>query len=768
MENGYKQSRGSAVTITPVGFGSKNFTTKKKSRKLVPILFMVIVPLLICFILVMIFFFAAKIPPPKPYTSPCLGSEEANRTNLTNVLKKIHRQYFFELHPEKIYQMARVKPEDIRMYFRPYDPTPNATKNRTDVAMELRRELNALKFNKTLLKLRERKAVHVANTILENNFGWSPYFQDYYNGDWLLGPDIFCWHPVCDVFYHLNRVFDHFKPRNMTELEKLKDLFEGYNRTFNRYVENWKLGARTGYVKTNEACKAGLFVIKYQKYRAYALKNEAAIYDEPFAKILLNTSYFEHLSKRVNDSWKEVFLMNVTEYFRWSLVHNIAKAVVHMLRFLEHEYLRNCPSDENIISGLGKVPLRFLYYDDIPDTSQLAFHRLPTGEELSGPKTYQTLMKYFATLDISPADLRERAWTRLNELYKQAVDVAKRYTGEKDNRTAITAFKAVLRHSNMSFNNKPFPANESDENAYIKCYDDKSAQGYCPERWKAMQKWIENTVETMKNNIGPVYKPLFYRSGPKNTVPVCPVDVISWFHPHVRFHGYVPGSKDCKVKATQGLPFFADNFGPKWTEFTTTAHEQLPGHHLEVHSYIEYFEDSCNDPIHWLEKANYFPGFTEGWTTYVEYQLLPQDTNLYSDNQDKEILLQRYGMIYYQLLAALRAIVDIDLNFNQTPEITVLDMYNEYVWEDNTDLAKKDVLRSQSVPGFVTSYMIGQMEISRVRSIAERELGRNFNLEEFHYELLRQGEFPLRYLEEHIRDYITCKKDPTIEGCKEF
>ena len=47
-----------------------------------------------------------------------------------------------------------------------------------------------------------------------------------------------------------------------------------------------------------------------------------------------------------------------------------------------------------------------------------------------------------------------------------------------------------------------------------------------------------------------------------------------------------------------------------------------------------------------------------------------------------------------QLLAALRAIVDIDLNFNQTPEITVLDMYNEYVWEDNTDLAKKDVLRS--------------------------------------------------------------------------
>ena len=51
-------------------------------------------------------------------------------------------------------------------------------------------------------------------------------------------------------------------------------------------------------------------------------------------------------------------------------------------------------------------------------------------------------------------------------------------------------------------------------------------------------------------------------------------------------------------------------------------------------------------------------------------------------------------VFFSQLLAAFRAIVDIDLNFNQTPEITVLDMYNEYAWEDNTDLAKKDVLRS--------------------------------------------------------------------------
>ena len=271
MENGFKSMSGNAVAITP-SYGSKK---SKSPRHWLAVLLIVLIPLLLCFILVMIFVFAADIPPSEPYTSPCLASTEANRTNLTYVLKRIHRQYFFELRPELIYQMARVTPEDIRMHFRPYDPSPNATKNRTDDAMTLRRELNALNFNTTLLKLRERKAVHVARAILENNLGWAPYAQDYYSGDWLLSPDMFCWQPVCSVFQHLNNVFDHFKPRNMTELERLKELFEVYNRTFNRYVENWKLGARTGYVRPHKACQAGLFIIKYQAYRGMTLKNES-------------------------------------------------------------------------------------------------------------------------------------------------------------------------------------------------------------------------------------------------------------------------------------------------------------------------------------------------------------------------------------------------------------------------------------------------------------------------------------------------------------
>jgi len=71
---------------------------------------------------------------------------------------------------------------------------------------------------------------------------------------------------------------------------------------------------------------------------------------------------------------------------------------------------------------------------------------------------------------------------------------------------------------------------------------------------------------------------------------------------------------------------------------------------LQVQSFIEYFQDDCTDAIHWLSANNFFSGMTEGWATYVEGELLPQRTNLYTDTTNNEVLLQKYGMIYYQVL----------------------------------------------------------------------------------------------------------------------
>ena len=58
----------------------------------------------------------------------------------------------------------------------------------------------------------------------------------------------------------------------------------------------------------------------------------SGIYDQKFAKVLNDSSFFEDLSKSVNDTWKERFQQNVTMYFKQSLIDNIAKAAIRMLK----------------------------------------------------------------------------------------------------------------------------------------------------------------------------------------------------------------------------------------------------------------------------------------------------------------------------------------------------------------------------------------------------------------------------------------------------
>ena len=72
------------------------------------------------------------------------------------------------------------------------------------------------------------------------------------------------------------------------------------------------------------------------------------------------------------------------------------------------------------------------------------------------------------------------------------MQLAKDYTGIKEDTSAINTFSIEFQAQDMYFNDKPFPGNESGEEAFIKCNDIKSAEAYCPKRYKAMKAWIEN------------------------------------------------------------------------------------------------------------------------------------------------------------------------------------------------------------------------------------------------------------------------------------
>ena len=61
-------------------------------------------------------------------------------------------------------------------------------------------------------------------------------------------------------------------------------------------------------------------------------------------------------------------------------------------------------------------------------------------------------------------------------------------------------------------------------------------------------------------------------------------------------------------------------------------------------------------------------------------------------------------------------------------------MFEDFTW-DTGDFARKEIVRYMSDPGQATAYMLGRLEIIKMRKKAEKELGSKFNLKDFHYQV---------------------------------
>jgi uncharacterized protein (DUF885 family) len=62
--------------------------------------------------------------------------------------------------------------------------------------------------------------------------------------------------------------------------------------------------------------------------------------------------------------------------------------------------------------------------------------------------------------------------------------------------------------------------------------------------------------------------------------------------------------------------------------------------------------------------------------------------------------------------------------------------------------------RYAAVPGQATSYLLGSLEIQRLRRVAEEALGENFDIREFHDRVLADGSVTLPMLRTNIAAWI--------------
>ena len=190
----------------------------------------------------------------------CNYSEEAKRCGLDVFLQKV-MDTTFELQPFLIANKPNVSAEEIRMKYKAYDPSPSNLKLVTDTAKTLLQELNGKEINEKELKSRERKALAQLKHYLKHVFG-TPFDGNYYLGDFLLGPNMFCWQPICSVGNSLSKSLRFFRPSDTHGLEVLINKLAEVNKTFGTYTDNMRYGVKAGMVRSEEECKAGLDAIK--------------------------------------------------------------------------------------------------------------------------------------------------------------------------------------------------------------------------------------------------------------------------------------------------------------------------------------------------------------------------------------------------------------------------------------------------------------------------------------------------------------------------
>ncbi|NNC92278.1 MAG: DUF885 domain-containing protein [Acidimicrobiia bacterium] len=160
-------------------------------------------------------------------------------------------------------------------------------------------------------------------------------------------------------------------------------------------------------------------------------------------------------------------------------------------------------------------------------------------------------------------------------------------------------------------------------------------------------------------------------------------------------------------------------------------HEGIPGHHLQL-AISQELEDMPE-----FRKHAGITAFAEGWGLYTER--LADEMGLYSGD------LERIGMLSLDSMRAGRLVVDTGIHamgWSRQQAIEFLARNSPMSLGNIED----EIDRYIGMPGQALAYMIGRLEIQRIRADAEERMGDNFDIKGFHDAVLTHGLLPLETL----------------------
>ena len=176
---------------------------------------------------------------------------------------------------------------------------------------------------------------------------------------------------------------------------------------------------------------------------------------------------------------------------------------------------------------------------------------------------------------------------------------------------------------------------------------------------------------------------------------------------------------------------------------TLYLHEGAPGHHFQISLARE------NEELPNFMRFGGTTAYVEGWALYAE--TLGFEMGLYEDP------VAWYGTLDDEMFRAIRLVVDTGLHAKGWTRQQAIDYMLANSSKGVTD-ATAEIDRYIAIPSQALAYKIGALKIQELRAKAESELGEDFDIKEFHAEVLNTGGLPLPILERKINDWIARSK----------
>jgi len=351
---------------------------------------------------------------------------------------------------------------------------------------------------------------------------------------------------------------------------------------------------------------------------------------------------------------------------------------------------------DSVVPSFRKIK-HFFEKEYLPRTrNSIGVSQIPNGN-----KYYESRIRYYTTLEIKPQDIHNLGISEVEKIKKQMFEVISKVKFQGD----FNEFLSFLR------TNKKFYASSP----------------------KELLVHARDIAKRLDEQL-----PRFFKHLPRQPYGVAPVPLA--IAPKYTGGRYIPAPKDGTNPGLYWLNTYNLSSRPLFNIPALTAHEAVPGHHLQG-----ALNKELPESIPKFRKDLYLSAFGEGWGLYSE--LLAEEMAIYTTPYEK------FGQLSYSMWRACRLVVDTGIHFfNWTREQAIDYMLNNTALSEHE--INTEVDRYISWPGQALSYKIGELKIVELRKEAEEKLKEKFNIRDFHEMILKNGTLTLPLLEDQISEYI--------------